>query len=495
MKHQPAMAALALFFTATGGAFAQEKTPFTLDDIHKIADVSEPVFSPDGREIVYTLSTHDLKADKTVSDLWRVNWASGAVQQITKTQSVSEWSPRFSRDGKQLAFLSDAGEDEETQLWVMPATGGKARQITRIPDGVGEFALSPDGARAVVVAEAGANVGHKGDTTPPIVIDRFLFKSDGRGYLDDRRKHLFLVDLAKGEAQQLTKGEFDCAFPDWSPDGALISFVSKRGGDADRHSNFDIFVVAPEPGAEPQRLGQYDGADNDPDSGSRPSWSPDGKKVVWVRAGADKWIYYSPFQPVIGDVVTGATDDVAHIDRWFYTPRFSPAGDALYVLIEEDRTIRLARIDPATDAIDYLTPADRFAYDYALGPNGEVAVLDGDPTRPYELRAIAPEPRALTRHNEWLEGRRLGETRAISVKSGREVIHGFYVLPPDYAPGKSYPTIVRVHGGPVYQFYYEFMTDWQVYAANGYVVLAVNPRGSSGRGFDFARVIYADWGD
>ena len=493
-KNATIIASLALALHC-GAALGQDKPPLAFEDIHRLADVSEPAFAPDGKFIAYTLSTSNRTADKAVSDLWRVNWASGSVEQITKTDTVSEWSPRYSNDGRALAFLSDEGKDEETQLWVMPAAGGTAKLITRLPGGISAYALSPDGTKAVVVAEVGAAVGHKGDTKPPIVIDRFLFKSDGRGYLDDRRRHLFVVDIVTGETQQLTKGDFDCSYPDWSPDGALISFVSKRGNDSDRNANFDVFVMAPQPGAEPRRVGAYDGADNDPDSGSRPGWSPDSKKIAWVRAGEDKWIYYSPFQPVVGDVESGATDDVAHIDRWFYTPKFSRDGAALYVLIEGDRTIRLARVDFATDAIEYLTPESRLVYDYVLGPNGEIAVLDGDPSTPNELRAVAPEPRALTHHNDWLAGRRLGDTRTISVKSGGEDIHGFYVLPPGYEAGKPYPTIVRVHGGPVYQFYHEFMTDWQIYAANGYVVLGVNPRGSSGRGFDFARAIYADWGN
>lgn len=488
----------ALFFVTLSQfapAAAQEKTLFTIDDIHRIADLTEPIFAPDGKSIVYTLSTHNLKKDATVSDLWKVDWQTGVSVRVTKTDATSEWTAKFTQDGKSLAFLSDKGKDEETQLWLMPAKGGAARQVTKLPGGISDYALSPDGSKAVVVAEVGANIGKKTENTPPIVIDRFYFKEDERAYLDDRRQHLFLVNLATGKAEQITSGDFDCVYPGWSPDGAFISFVAKRGDNADRNSDFDIFVMAPKAGAEPRQLGDYKGADNDPDFETPPAWSADGKRLVWVRAGEERWIYYSPFQPTVADVASGETRDVARIDRWFYSPRWSADGKSLYALIEQDSAIYLARINPETNAIEYLTSGERLAYDYALGPNGEVTVLDGDPSRPYELRAVAPEARPLTHHNDWLDERRLGETRSISAKSGRAEIHGLVVLPPDYQPGKTFPTIVRVHGGPVYQFSYEFMADWQLYAANGYVVLGVNPRGSSGRGFDFARAIYADWGD
>ena len=490
-----ALAVFLIFSVSAGPSAAQDKTPLTLDDIHKLADITEPVFSPDGTYVYYTLSTHNLKADETVSDIWRVPFNGGPAERVTKTDKASESRPQLTRDGQRLYFLSDAGKDEETQVWSMKAKGGGLAKVTRIKGGVSDFALSPDGARLVVLAEVGKAVGAKGETKPPIVIDRFQFKQDYRGYLDDRRKHLFLVDVKTHDAVQLTTGDFDDYLPAWSPDGALISFVSMRRPGAERTFDYDVFVMKPEAGAEPRRLGAHEGDDSDPDWEDRPAWSPDSRHLVWLQAGDDENIYYSPFQMEVGDTGTGETRPVARIDRWFYHPRWSPDGKALYALIEEDRSTWLARIDPETDKVDYLTSGARFAYDFALGPNGEVAVLDGDPSHPYELRAVAPETRALTHHNDWLDQRKLGEMHEISAKSGDVAINGLYLTPPDYQPGKTYPMIVRVHGGPVYQFSNEFMFDWQLYAAAGYVVVGPNPRGSSGRGFDFARAIYADWGD
>lgn len=469
--------------------------PFALDDIHRLADVAEPVFSPDGAAIAYSLTTDNLKTDTQVTDLWRVDWATGENRQLTRTPKASEWSPAYSGDGKWLVFLSDGDGESEAQLWRMPARGGRPRQASKVAGGIGDFSLSPDGAKAVVVAETGGPKPNAAETTPPIVIDRLQFKEDGRGYLDSRRQQLLIVDLKTGKATALTHGDFDHWLPAWSPDGKTIAFVSKRHGpDPDRNLDFDVFVV-PATGGEPRRLGDFAGSDMDPTWESRPDWSPDSSKLVWLRSGEDRWIYYAPWQMVVAEVATGKTVNTAWIDRNVYNPRWSADGRSLLALIEQDRDTWLARIDPVSGKVAYLTHGRRFAYDFAVARNGRVAVLDGDSDRPYELRTVEARPRDLTRHNAWLADRRLATTRDVSFTSDGVEIHGILTLPPGYDPKKRYPTIVRLHGGPVYQYSHEFMADWQLYAARGYVVLGINPRGSSGRGFDFARAIYADWGN
>lgn len=468
---------------------------FQLADIHRLADVGEPVFSPDSASVVYSLTTDNLKTDAQVSDLWRVDWKTGKARRLTRTDKASEWAPSFSPDGKWLFFLGDKDGESDAQIWRMPARGGTARQMSKVDGGVGDYALSPDGARAVVVSETGAPEPNDADTTPPIVIDRYQFKEDGRGYLDARRQQLFVVDLKTGKATALTRGDFDNWLPAWSPDGRSIAFVSKRRGpDPDRNLDFDVFVV-PAAGGEPRRLGDFAGSDMDPTWEARPSWSPDSKRLVWLRSAEDKWIYYAPQQMVVAEVATGKAVQTAWIDRAVYKPRWSADGRSLLALIEQDRDTWLARVDPASGKIAYLTHGPRFAADFAVARNGRVAVLDGDSGHYPELRTVEARPRDLTRHNAWLADRKLATTRDVTFASGGVEIHGILTLPPSYDPKKRYPTIVRLHGGPVYQYSHEFMADWQLYAAQGYVVLGINPRGSSGRGFDFARAIYADWGN
>src|SRR5690349_14293400 len=186
-------------------------------DYYLLETVSEPTFSPSGDRVAYTLSRNDPKANQATSDIWCVPWSGGEPQQLTHTPKVSEWQPRYAKSGRALFFLRDGGRDSTTQLWSM--TPGRVRQITRIPGGVADFDLSPDGRRAVVVADVGRTVGDTSEIPPPIETERFLIKRDGEGYLDDRTKQLFIVDLATGKARQLTQGERDHWHPVWSPDG------------------------------------------------------------------------------------------------------------------------------------------------------------------------------------------------------------------------------------------------------------------------------------
>jgi dipeptidyl aminopeptidase/acylaminoacyl peptidase len=183
----------------------------------------------------------------------------------------------------------------------------------------------------------------------------------------------------------------------------------------------------------------------------------------------------------------------ARIDRWFYYPKFAPDG-SIVALIEQDRDTWLARIDPASGNIEYLTQGRRFGIDFAVAANGRVALLESDVGTPAELFAVDGR-RQLTAHNAWAADRAQGEVRDVSFTSGDAEIHGYVTLPPDFDAGKRYPLLAYLHGGPVYQHSHEFDLTPRLYAASGYAVLSVNPRGSSGRGFDFSRAIYADWGN
>lgn len=484
-----------------GPAWATDSRPdFGIDDITRLADLAEPALSPDGRALVYTVSSADLAEDRSQSDLWRVGYDGRDRIRLTHTPEHDESRPQWSPDGRSIAFLSDrGGKDAKTQVWLMRATGGRACRLTGMPEDVEDFVWSPDGTRlALIVRDPPRPAGtSKPKNPPPIVTERYQFKEDGTGYLDHRRRHLYLFDIASGKAELLTPGEHDEQLPAWSPDGRLIAYVTKRGDDPDRHLNFDIYVIEPKAGARERQLTTFSGADLDPYWETRPAWSPDSTRIAYLRSGEDKWVYYAPWQLAIVDVATGSEQVPAPIDRCFTKPRWAPDGRSVYALIEHSRVTHLSRIDLADGAVTPLTDGLRFDYDLDVARDGRIVVLGGDDLHPYRISAVeAGNLRTLADHNEFLTDRRLAPAEPIRF-AGHDgaQIEGLLVRPLDYQPGRRYPTIVRLHGGPVYQFSHEFMPDWQVYAAQGFAVLAINPRGSSGRGFEFAKAIYANWGN
>ncbi|HET6553125.1 MAG TPA: S9 family peptidase [Dyella sp.] len=496
---------LLLLALLAGPAFAEDGTRFVPADINRLADVSEPAISRDGQFVVYTVATANLERDQPQSDLWRVRFDGSGRTQLTHTPDSSEWHAQWTSDGKAIAFLSDRkldgeadDDDTHTQVWMMPADGGEAHRVTNLPDGVDDFVLSPDGKRLAVIAydPDRAPGAKKPKNPPPVVTDRFQFKDDDKGWLDGRHKHLYIVDVATGRAGQLTSGRHDEQLPAWSPDGSTIAYVTKRGADPDRHLNYDIYLIAPKAGAPERQLTTFPGSDLDPYWETRPAWSPDSQRIAYLQSGEDKWIYYAPWQLAVIDVATGKATLPAPIDRCFTKPHWSPDGRSVYALVEQAEVTHLSRIDIASGRITALTTGKRFDADLDVSANDRVVVLGGDDTHPYDVSAVEKSTlRALSEHNAWLTGKQLATTEELQFNDADGVsIHALLVKPVGYVAGRRYPTIVRVHGGPVYQFSHEFMADWQTYAAHGYAVLAVNPRGSSGRGFDFARAIYADWG-
>jgi dipeptidyl aminopeptidase/acylaminoacyl peptidase len=476
------------------------RSRFDLDDIDRLADVAEPAISADGEFVAYSVTTVNAKADEPQTDLWRVRWDGSDRQPLTQTPDSSEWAASFSPDGRWLAFLADrGGDDATTQVWIMSTAGGEARKLTDFAGGVIDFDWSPDSKKLAVIAtdpERAPGV-EKPKNPPPIVVDRYYFKEDTSDYLTGRRQHLYLFDVASAGVTPLSTGANDEWLPAWSPDGATIAFVTKRGDDADRGSNFDLYTIAAQAGATERRLTSFEGADPDPYWGVRPTWSPDGKQIAYLQGGEDKWIYYSAPQLAVVDVASAQSRLVAPIDRWFYKLVFAPDGRSVLALIEESRVMHLSRVDVKSGRITPLTSGLRYDADFAVARNGRTVVVGGDDVHPYEVAAVEPKGlRTLSDENAFLRTKELAKVEPIEFRSADgTMIEGLLVKPVDYVPGRRYPTVLRLHGGPVSQFNHEFMPDWQVFAARGYAVVAPNPRGSSGRGFEFSKAIYADWGN
>jgi dipeptidyl aminopeptidase/acylaminoacyl peptidase len=505
-----AVAALTVAPLAAAPPPAPAPHAFTLDDLARVKRVSDPQISPDGGWVAYTVRSIDAKEDKGDADVWMTSWDGKDSVRLT-TSKNSENEPRWSPDGRYLAFLSSREDDNAvSQVWLLPRGGGEAEKVTEFAGGVEDLDWSPDGKRLVlVVNDPGPDSADKGKdkesgkkkTKPPIVIDRFQFKTDESGYLGKERSHLVLFDWASRKPEPLTSGDADEQLPAWSPDGKTIAFVSKRAPDPDRTDVWQIYAIEPRAGAIARQLTNENLSANQPDFGSRLAWSPDSKTIAFVQGGPDKLIYYGLHKLAVVPAAGGPAHVLTpELDRNVQSPRFTADGAAILFTLEEDQAVFLAKIPSAGGKIDRLVSSRGCVSAFSTSRGGHVAMLWSSASKPAEVYAVsAPgqgEPRALTHQNDaWLAELKLAPVEETKLKSKDGTpISGFLVRPLDYAPGKLYPTILRIHGGPVGQWECSFEEDWQWFAANGYVVVAANPRGSSGKGEKFQAAIFADWG-
>ncbi len=480
------------------------KRAITLDDLFKIKGVGDPQRSPDGKWVAYTVGTVDVEKDKRDTDLWMVGWDGGEEIRLTSSPD-GESTPRWSPDGRYLAFLASRGTEEEkkigAQVWLLDRRGGEALRLTEIKGGVGGYAWSPDGKRLVLVVseqdpadEPEKMEGWKRKAKPPVVIDRYHFKQDRAGYLKTLGTHLWLFDMASRKAEQLTFGPYVDGSPAWSPDGGRIVFASNRGPDPDRNPDSNVFVVEAKPGAEVKRL-----TSNETPDGGRPAWSPDGRWIAFLFGDEPKYSAYGLSKlavvPSAGGVAKVLT---ATLDRPVSGPLlWSADGASLLFLAEDDRESFAGRVPAGGGPVERLTTGRRTVSNISLGPDGAITLLAGTATDVGEVQALENgNLRRLTRQNDALfAGLELGVTEPFSSKSkDGTVVNSLLVKPASYVPGKLYPLLLRIHGGPNGQDDWSFSFEREFFAAQGYVVLAVNYRGSSGRGSAFQKAIFGDWG-
>jgi dipeptidyl aminopeptidase/acylaminoacyl peptidase len=488
--------------------------PITVDDLFQIREVSDPQLSPDAQSVAYTVKTLLLKEDKSEERIWSVPTSGGDAIPLT-AEGVSSSHPRWSPDGKYLAFLS-ARNEGKTQVWLLNRSGGEAQRLTGTPQDVDGFAWSPDSTRLVVIlrdpseeelAEAKTKDKEKGDddkdkkpkTRKPWVIDRLQFKTDEVGYLDRRRAHLYILDLATKNLTQITSGDYDDAHPAWSPDSSLIAFASNRAKpDPDRTYNTDIWVVAANNSDKGAQLTQVTTNPGDDDV---PSWSPDGKLITYITQLDPRFFQYATHHIAVSPASGGAARVLTQsFDRNATEPRFSPDGSSIYFIADDDGTQILGGV-PLNGGQVTRAIAGRFMlFAYSLAKNGDIAAQIDMPDRPSEVYSQPASGSKLTRltktNDAFITQLKLVQPEYIQFKSkDGTAVHGYLYKPLDYTPGKKYPTILRPHGGPVWAYYAEFTHLAQLLAANGYAVLLPNPRGSTGYGENFAKAIFADWGN
>ena len=501
---------LVLCFSFALSAVAQTNAPrgITPEDYYSFEFISDPNISPDGKVVAYVVTKIDRAQNRRNASIWMVAVdGSRAPWQFTTSPQTSN-SPRWSPDGKSLAFLSSRpestaaaspaatpAEQPRAQIHLLSMNGGEARRITNLKNGVSTFRWSPDGTRLLVVSRVGPS-DSRADNKDRSDVRHYKntsYKFNDTGWFDDRRTHLWVVDVKSGSAKQITEGnDWNDSDPQWSPDGMRVAFVSNRTGkEYEENRNTDVWVISAE-GGPLRKISDHDEADN------QPRWSPDGKSIAFTGEVHDRdhaKIWLAP--------ATGGAPSVLAANGLDLIPgglEWSDDGKSIYFETGVKGENHLFRVDLATKSVAQVTSGARAVRGVDFNFHGSTMVyLSNDFKHLDNLYAAdlnGRSERKLTNLNEALwKQLQLADVERFTYKSADDWdIDGFLVKPIGWQEGKKYPLILSIHGGPAGQYGVDWYHEFQVYAAKGYAVLFTNPRGSTGYGQKFERGIVNEWG-
>ena len=473
-------------------------------DFMKFQFIGRPIVSPCGKKVAYTVARPDPDKNDYSIAIWVYDACESTSTQFTHGQ-VKDRNPRWSPDGKYLAFRSNRKDDE--QIWIMPTSGGEARQLTKIRNGLQDFEWSPDSSRIGFITkwdgteEKPDDKKYKSDVKE---YTRIKYKFDGGGFWDHKRRHVWVVDVASGEQTQLTTGDFDDDSIAWSPSGQEIAFVSRRKDDADFVNIRDLWVV----NVKSKDLRQVFESIGPVSS---PAWHPDGNLIgyvghdnsqknttntgLWVveaRGGSPRNLTASVDIAVGGSPTADMSYGVEEAD-WMWVD----GGKAAYFVTGFHGEGRLYKVI-LDGAISEVVTGEGAITGFDVANGGEIYFSYGDHYHPGDLYVMKPgaEKRRLTAINKAI----LGEVDIAQVErmyfKGKDNwdIEGWLMKPAGFDPSKKYPMVLEVHGGPHAMYGAAFFLEFQLLAAKGFVVLFTNPRGSGGYGEAFTTACKGDWG-
>ena len=473
-------------------------SPITPQLVYDLVNVGDPSISPDGTKVAYTRSKTDRETSENDSIIVMQDIESGAFSQFTSGPKDS--LPMFSPDGALVAFVrpDDSGD---RQLWLIPTSGGEARRLTSVEGGISEPTWSPNSRQLAFVSDVIADDG-AGDGLPRVkVVGRIRYRADTIGWRGDSFRHIFIVDVESGATRQLSDGEGEDSSPAWSYDGTNLAFVSDRGDERDVADGEGLYVI-PSLGGEPRlvSVGLH--------SVAAVVWSPDGSRLAVI--GSDDGRVNVGMQGRLFVLKEGAAP-VAITDysvrpaagyapvipppdlRWTNDDNILFIGDSkgesylCSVPVSGGDVIRLvggAGVQFGTLSLD---ESATYGAVTALTPNSSANIEIVD--------LKAGSTRRLTDYNRaYFEEHHPADLEKFTlVRDGFEIECRLY-FPPDFEEAKRYPMILDIHGGPHGVFFDAFNPTQQVLATHGYVVLAVNPRGSSTYGDEFLKSVLGDWG-
>jgi len=466
----------------------------TLEDYLEFETVADPQLTPDGRQVVYTRGWIDKMNDKRESSLWIMN-ADGSRNRFLAKGSNAQWSP----NGDRLAFLAE-GQPKGSQVHVrwMDAEGATS-QVTRVEHSPSDLEWSPDGTQlsfSMLVEEKtkwDVKLPKKPEgakwTDEPKIVERLQYRRDGQGFTDEGYRHIFVVPASGGTPRQLTSGSHDHTGGKWTPDGKSIVFSGQQSDDWQWRES-DIYAVNVASGALKQ-LTTRKGPD------TAPAISPDGKRIAytgydWTKdTWVDSKVYVMNADGSNARLVSGDWDRSPQSLQW------APDGSGVYFTAQSEGVQNVyflplngagGTVKPITTGTHMLTLSDVSAAGLAVGTLSS-------PQKPADVVMLDIKNKAAVRqltsvNDDILAGKKLGQVTEMwyTAPDGLKV-QGWYITPPDFDPTRKYPMQLHIHGGPHSMYGVGFNFGWQEHAANGYVILYTNPRGSTGYGSKFGNEI------
>lgn len=466
------------------------------EDVYALTGVGDPRVSPDGKRVAYVVVTTDRESSEYRSSIWVAPLDGSEEPRRFTAGEKRDGSPRWSPDGRWLAFVSNRGDEKaQAQIYVIPAHGGEARKLTDLKESAADVVWSPDSTRLAFTSRVRDEAYEEEEDRKrkPRRFTRLVQKFDSVGWTGDRRTHVFVVDLEGGETRQLTDGDCEDGAPTWSPDGKRIVFAANRGERWDTELITRLYVAAAA-GGEPTQLTGDEG------SHETPAFSPDGARIAYRFSVEDGTHPHHAQIGVMNADGTGATLLTTSLDRQcaphpdYREPLWD--GDRIVFTTEDGGNVHLYAV-----AADGSTEPERLV-------GGELAISACD-MRDGELVYVASTHTTLRELYAGVEGRKLTSV-GDAFTGGRELVDperftavsqdgyevdAWVVRPAGYTEGVRYPTLLSVHGGPFAQYGTGFFDEFQVYAGGGYAVLFANPRGGSGYSEEHARAIRGPVGD
>jgi dipeptidyl aminopeptidase/acylaminoacyl peptidase len=502
------MTILAVLFASI--AFAA-KPGLNTDTIWDARSVADPQITKDGKSVIYVLGFNDKMSDQKLSNLWMVS-SDGKDNRPLTAGAFRDSSPRISPDGARIAYLSN--RSGKVQIHVRWLDGSQETQITDLQQAPGNIEWSPDGkwigysARVPSKPDWSVRLPEKPAgakwADPPIVITKLRWTADGQGILQPGYTHVFAVPSSGGAPKQITNGDYNHGggaagggFA-WSSDGKSIYVATNRIPDADYAlEGGDIYSYSVDDGSVKQ-LTDRKGPDTDPVPG------PGGKKIAYI--GHDwKFQSYTVNHLYLMDADGKNSKNItASLDRDVRSPHWSWDGKTIYFLVEDHGNTQLYSADAESGAVKAVTSGVQQlgmggGGGFTLANNSMIATVRSTPSEPGDVVMLPgyrqAAPARLTQVNESLLSQyQLGSVEELTFDSfdGKNM-QGWIIKPPNFDPSKKYPFILDIHGGPHAMDGVSFKHEFQIQAAHGYVVLYMNPRGSTGYGEEFGNIIHTHY--